>query len=688
MYALANEFVVDINILKNSRAARPAQGPALNDCIRTLQRTWAAILVPEYHLDRAQAEAVSPPLTEVLTVLHYLHHNTELISLCVKHVCVQLVNKCFRNMQIELENDLSELRRLKLEAERKAADISVEEALRKRLENMTPEEAQALGLVGSAHGTAIGNQNVVAVRYVYADGTPVDNPAHLPEGAHIAEAAANANLRATAQLAAAAAKQAEAQALAVAGNMAMASEMQARFSHAKGDPQGGKKQIAELQEYYRQQRAQMEEQIRTANKGIGNTVENCDKESILQNHYPTHHTVAEHCTAYSHPLQQKEAQMQQVSFRPQQSHLDGVNQRTTLHARGGQKAETVEGVAPLTSNMNGSIAHMRMSSLPPTGTASGFPLYPSHCPGNVGPHEGGTLGSLQGQGIWKRSEQTEKEFFRRSRCPSFRSAGQKEAPQRSLSLSNPLRSAGRLLQALGLWKFEEDQECQQDDLTEITSQKPDRPNAQSATAVPTNCEGVDTMTCQGTIQSSMNAGFHVVDTPVVALETQVHQLHHHIQQQVHQNFLQQVRQTHDSAFSRKKEPVTPARNTVSRIAVKSLAEVPPVQLGRQHVVGVERINAQLSALSPQQVQQYASQYGTYSTPEEAAAAFGGVPLPGVGALQNRGQASNTTGTQLVMIPKVMERNVLGTIEQVAAIKQREFATRRPSDHEETVKMHR
>ncbi|KEP65100.1 UNVERIFIED_CONTAM: hypothetical protein HHA_243200 [Hammondia hammondi] len=69
-----------------------------------------------------------------------------------------------------------------------------------------------------------------------------------------------------------------------------------------------------------------------------------------------------------------------------------------------------------------------------------------------------------------------------------------------------------------------------------------------------------------------------------------------------------------------------------RIRVSSFQDVPQPQLGKQQVGNLQQVQAQLEQISVAHLEEYAKKFGVYSTPEEAAAALGGVPLQGVGAL--------------------------------------------------------
>nr|PIM02704.1 hypothetical protein TGCOUG_243200 [Toxoplasma gondii COUG] len=69
-----------------------------------------------------------------------------------------------------------------------------------------------------------------------------------------------------------------------------------------------------------------------------------------------------------------------------------------------------------------------------------------------------------------------------------------------------------------------------------------------------------------------------------------------------------------------------------RIRVSSFQDVPRPQLGKQQVGNLQQVQAQLEQISIAHLEEYAKKFGVYSTPEEAAAALGGVPLQGVGAL--------------------------------------------------------
>ncbi|PFH36452.1 hypothetical protein BESB_046440 [Besnoitia besnoiti] len=82
-----------------------------------------------------------------------------------------------------------------------------------------------------------------------------------------------------------------------------------------------------------------------------------------------------------------------------------------------------------------------------------------------------------------------------------------------------------------------------------------------------------------------------------------------------------------------------------RIRVSSFQEVPKPQLGKQEVGNLEQVQAQLNQLSVAHLEAYAKQFGFYSTPEAAAAAVGGVPLQGVGALAGAENHSMVTVRQ-------------------------------------------
>ncbi|OEH74800.1 hypothetical protein cyc_06846 [Cyclospora cayetanensis] len=129
------------------------------------------------------------------------------------------------------------------------------------------------------------------------------------------------------------------------------------------------------------------------------------------------------------------------------------------------------------------------------------------------------------------------------------------------------------------------------------------------------------------------------------MEQQVQQMQQQIQQQLHQQFLHQ------------------------RIPVRSLAEVPNVQLGASHVVGGLQ---QIEALTPGQIEKYAEHYGIYPTPEAAAAALGGVPLQGVGAMKTH----DNGGAHLIQVQQQQQQahghQFSGTIEQVNSMKQRQL----------------
>ncbi|CBZ52009.1 conserved hypothetical protein [Neospora caninum Liverpool] len=85
-----------------------------------------------------------------------------------------------------------------------------------------------------------------------------------------------------------------------------------------------------------------------------------------------------------------------------------------------------------------------------------------------------------------------------------------------------------------------------------------------------------------------------------------------------------------------------------RIRVSSYQEVPRPQLGKQEVGNLQQVQAQLEQLSLAHLEEYAKKFGLYSTPEEAAAALGGVPLQGVGALAAGTPATAPTGSAATM----------------------------------------
>lgn len=135
---------------------------------------------------------------------------------------IQVVSKCLHNMRMELENDLIALRRLEIEAQAAAEEEKAAAASRSRLQQVTPEEAQALGipyqailqLQAESAKSRTHQPATVAVTYQYPDGTIVTNPAHLPDGAKAAEMAAQAHIQQTAELAQQASKRAEEAAIA------------------------------------------------------------------------------------------------------------------------------------------------------------------------------------------------------------------------------------------------------------------------------------------------------------------------------------------------------------------------------------------------------------------------------------------------------------------------------------------